>query len=58
LLDPVISVNFGDEAADLAEAGGANLVRLRSPVGHTVDPAWIEALRGVVAAAATPHEAP
>jgi phospholipase/carboxylesterase len=57
-LDPIISVTFGDEAADLAEAAGANLVRLRSPVGHTVDPAWIDALRGVVAAASTPLEAP
>jgi phospholipase/carboxylesterase len=56
--DPVIPAEFGDEASDLVESAGAKLVRLRSPVGHTVDPAWIEALRGVVAAASTPHEAP
>ncbi len=49
-LDPVIPVAFGDEAADLAEAGGASLVRLRSPVGHTVDPAWLDSLRSVVSA--------
>lgn len=48
--DPIIPVAFGDEAADLAEAGGASLVRLRSPVGHTVDPAWLDSLRGVVSA--------
>ncbi len=49
--DPIISVSLGDEAADIAESGGAEVVRLRSPVGHTIDPAWIDALRGVVTSA-------
>ncbi|MFN8223217.1 MAG: hypothetical protein U0R50_08265 [Gaiellales bacterium] len=50
-LDPVIAVDYGREAAAAAEAGGALLTQLESPVGHTVDPAWLEPMRRVVAAA-------
>lgn len=48
-LDPVIPVAFGREARDALEAGGADVVWSESPVPHTVDPAWIPMLRGVVA---------
>lgn len=51
LLDPVIPSAFGAEAGDAVEAAGAVLTRLASPVPHTIDPAWIEPLRAVVAAA-------
>jgi hypothetical protein len=47
----VIPVAFGDEAADALEAVGARLTRLRTPVPHTVDPAWIAPLRATVEAA-------
>lgn len=53
-LDPVIPARFGAEAAEAMAAAGADLVRLETPVAHTVDPAWLEALRGVVAAAVPP----
>ena len=49
--DPVIPAAFGDEAADAMEAVGARLTRLRTPVPHTVDPAWLGPLRAVVEAA-------
>ena len=52
--DPVIPVAFGDEASDVAEAAGAQLTRLRSPVPHMVDPAWIGPLAEVVTAAVPP----
>ena len=52
--DPVIPVAFGDEASDFAEAAGAQLTRLRSPVPHMVDPAWIGPLADVVTAAIPP----
>ncbi len=52
--DPVIPVAFGDEASDLAEEAGAQLTRLRSPVPHMVDPAWIGPLADVVTAAVPP----
>jgi phospholipase/carboxylesterase len=50
-LDPVIPARFGAEAADVMGAAGAALVRLETAVPHTVDPAWLPALRSVVAAA-------
>jgi phospholipase/carboxylesterase len=53
-LDPVIPARFGAEAAEAVAAADADLVRLETPVPHTVDPAWIDALRGVVAAALPP----
>lgn len=50
-LDPVISSQFGAEAAETMAAAGADLLRLESPVPHMVDPAWIEPLRALVARA-------
>ena len=50
-LDPVIPARFGAEAADVLEAAGADVLRLESPVPHTIDPAWLPPLREVVARA-------
>jgi phospholipase/carboxylesterase len=50
-LDPVIPSQFAAEAAATLEAAGADVLRLRTPVPHMVDPAWIEPLRDVVARA-------
>ena len=50
-LDPVIPVAFGHEARAALEAGGAAVTWMESPVGHTVDPGWVPALRDVVSAA-------
>jgi phospholipase/carboxylesterase len=51
--DPVISSQFGAEAAETMAAAGADLLRLESPVPHMVDPGWIEPLRALVARATT-----
>ncbi len=48
-LDPVIPARFGVEAADVLAAAGAEVLRLFTPVPHTVDPAWLEPLRSFVA---------
>lgn len=48
LLDPIIPASFGAEAARVMEAAGASLIHLETSVGHTVDPAWIGALRALV----------
>ncbi len=48
LLDPVIASGFGDEASETLAAAGADLLRLSTPVPHTVDPTWIEPLRDLV----------
>lgn len=53
LLDPVIDARFGREAADTLEAAGADVLRLETPVPHTVDSAWIEPLRALVERALT-----
>ena len=50
-LDPVIPARFGEEAADVLEAAGVEVLRLFSAVPHTVDPAWLPQLREVVARA-------
>lgn len=50
-LDPVIPARFGSEAAAAMQAAGASLVQLETPVPHTVDPAWLDPLRALVAAA-------
>ena len=47
-LDPVIPARFGAEAAETLEAAGADVLRLVTPVPHTVDPAWLEPLRELV----------
>lgn len=53
-LDPVIPARFGAEAAEAMAAAGAELVRLETPVPHTVDPSWLQALRSVVDTALPP----
>lgn len=55
LLDPVIPAAFGREAADAAEAAGAELTRLESPVPHTVDPDWLGPLRALIDRAVPPR---
>jgi phospholipase/carboxylesterase len=50
-LDPVIPVQFGREAADAMRGVGAELTHLETAVPHTVDPAWIERLRDLIATA-------
>lgn len=47
-LDPVISVDFGREAREALEAGGADVVWHESPVPHTIDPAVVPQLRAFV----------
>lgn len=50
-LDPVISVEYSRAARDALAAAGADVAFHESPVGHTIDPQNIAALRGFVAAA-------
>ena len=52
-LDPVIPARFGAEAAEVLGAAGADVLRLETPVPHTVDPSWVEPLREFVARVAT-----
>ncbi len=47
-LDPVIPVEYGQEARAALEAGDAAVTWMESPVGHTIDPAWLPTLRDVV----------
>jgi phospholipase/carboxylesterase len=49
--DPVIAVEFGRRARDTLEAAGAAPDYRESPIGHWIDPAWIEELRPLVAQA-------
>jgi phospholipase/carboxylesterase len=46
--DPVISVEFGRAARDTLEAAGASPDYGESPIGHWIDPAWIEEVRPLV----------
>ena len=46
--DPVISVQFGREARDLLTAAGADLTYRESPMAHTIDPGFLDELRGWV----------
>jgi phospholipase/carboxylesterase len=50
-LDPVIPARFGAEAAATLSAAGADVVRIETAVPHTVDPAWIDPARELVARA-------
>jgi phospholipase/carboxylesterase len=49
--DPVISVEWSREARDALEAAGADVTYHEAPLPHTIDPAFVPALRAVVAAA-------
>ena len=50
-LDPVIPVDYSRAARDVLTAAGADVAYSESPVGHTIDPRIIPALRDFVAAA-------
>lgn len=50
-LDPVIPVDFSRAARDALATAKAELAYHESPVGHTIDPAIIPALRDFVASA-------
>ena len=45
--DPVISIDFGREAKSRAEAAGAEVTYMETPVPHGVDPRWLEAARKI-----------
>jgi len=44
--DPVISVEFGRQARDLLSEAGAEVTYRESPMGHAIDPAFLDELRG------------
>ena len=48
-LDPVIPVDYSRAARDVLAAAGADVAYHESPLGHTIDPQIIPALRGFVA---------
>jgi phospholipase/carboxylesterase len=48
-LDPVISADYSRAARDVLAGSGADVAYHESPVGHTIDPQFIPALRGFVA---------
>jgi phospholipase/carboxylesterase len=49
--DPIIEVGFGREAKERLEKAGAEVTWRESPVQHTVDPDYLEELRGFVRSA-------
>ena len=57
-LDPVIPVDYSRAARDVLAAAGADVAYTESPVGHTIDPQIIPALRGFVANAIAPLRLP
>jgi phospholipase/carboxylesterase len=52
--DPVISVDLGRAARDLLEAEGLEVTYRESPMGHAIDPDFLEALRPWVELAPRP----
>jgi phospholipase/carboxylesterase len=48
--DPVIPVEFGREARDRLTEAGADVTYRESPMAHTIDPAYLDELRGWVSA--------
>ncbi|HEY7381312.1 MAG TPA: hypothetical protein VH572_08895 [Gaiella sp.] len=52
-LDQVIPPDFGREARDVLQAGGADLTWLETPYPHGVDPAWLPELQALVARVTT-----
>ncbi len=50
-LDPVISVEFGRRARAILEGAGADVLYRESPIPHTIDPRFLEELKGWVRAA-------
>jgi phospholipase/carboxylesterase len=49
--DPIIDVEFGREAKERLESAGAEVTWRESPIQHTIDPDYVEELRGFVARA-------
>jgi phospholipase/carboxylesterase len=49
VFDPVISVEFGRRARALLQPAGAEVTYRESPIAHTIDPAFLDELRGWVA---------
>ncbi len=49
--DPIIEVEWGRRAKETLEAAGADVKYRESPMPHTIDPEWIDEVRGFVAAA-------
>jgi phospholipase/carboxylesterase len=50
--DPVISVEFGHDARDRLVEAGADVTYRESPMAHTIDPSYLDELRGWVSARA------
>jgi phospholipase/carboxylesterase len=50
--DPVISVQFGRAARERLEQAGADVTYRESPMAHSIDPAYLDELRGWVSARA------
>jgi phospholipase/carboxylesterase len=48
--DPVISVEFGHDARDRLVEAGADVTYRESPMPHTIDPTYLDELRGWVSA--------
>lgn len=46
--DPIIEVGWGRDAKAQLEAAGAEVRYRESPMPHSIDPAWVEELRGFV----------
>ena len=49
--DPIIEVGYGREAKQRLEAAGADVTWRESPIQHTIDPSYLDDLRGFVARA-------
>jgi phospholipase/carboxylesterase len=50
--DPVIDVEFGRDARDRLTSAGADVTYRESPMPHTIDPSFVQELRGWVSARA------
>lgn len=46
IYDPVITVDFGRDARNKLDAAGADVTYRESPMPHTIDPDYIDELRG------------
>jgi phospholipase/carboxylesterase len=55
-LDPIIPVEFGREAAKRLGEAGFHVIYRETPMGHTVDPAFLDELRPWLAAALSSGE--
>ena len=55
--DPVIGVQWGRDARERLEGAGATVTYRESPMGHTIDPSYLETLRTWIASAVPPFDA-